>query len=426
MIRVMRNISVRLWLTLLISVPAGFYFLPWFSGLWTGPGMMGFFFCLSVICYGGVSVLMHLTGIWMIQKRIHEAQAWEQAGIPTRAEKKYLQAVRIYDSFLPSPVRSRKLMLRITRSLARFALTFDRKSDPFDQAVRVCLTSDPHDDALSVLWLRQLHRKNTVTPQDHALLTRLAHTHQGNSGVLPLLARVFLDAGRMDFAARQVYSHVMDNPDLKPGFQREIEGLTGGFPETMVPFSGEPEQKRRYLNEVSEKKTGKRMPASGMLEQIRWALLHVRQGIATARRSAALSMARVWTGMPGRIRWRFYLKTGIMGAVCIGVAVFIYHTVLYLKATEPVVETEIILEERTLKPFTIQVAAYLTETHARDYVAQLSRRDVDARIKTTTGGGKTWYLIHVSEFEDRQSAAAYGNRLISENIIEEFFVSNKQ
>jgi hypothetical protein len=218
MIRVMRNISVRLWLTLLVSVPAGFYFLPWFSGLRTGPGMMGFFFCLSAVCYGGLSVLLHLIGTWMIQKRIQEAQAW--AGIPTRAEKKYLQAVRIYDSFLLSPVRSKKLMLRITRSLARFALTFDRKNDPFNQAVRVCLTSDPQDDALAALWLKQLHRENTVTPQDHALLSRLAHTHHRSPGVLPLLARIFLDTGRMDFTARQVYSQVMDTPDLKPGFQR--------------------------------------------------------------------------------------------------------------------------------------------------------------------------------------------------------------
>jgi hypothetical protein len=426
MIRVMRNISVRLWLTLLVSVPAGFYFLPWFTGLWTGPGMIGFFFCLSAVCYGGLSMVLHLTGVWIIQKRIQEAQAWEQAGIPSRAEKKYLQAVRTYDSFLLSPVRSRKLMLRITRSLARFALTFDRKSDLFDQAVRVCLTSASHDDALAALWLKQLRRETTVTPQDHALLTRLAHTHQGDPGMLPLLARIFLDAGRMDFAARQVYAQVMDNPDLSPGFQQEIEGLTGGSPRTMAPFSGEPVQKRRHLNEISEKKTGTRTPVSGMSEKIRCALLHFQQGIGTARRSAALSMARVRTGMPGRIRWRFYLKAGIMGAGCIGMAVLIHHTVFYLKAPEPVTETDIILEERPLKPFTIQVAAYLTETHAGDYVDRLSRKGVDARIKTTTGGGKTWYLIHVSEFEDRQSAAAYGNRLISENIIEEFFVSNKQ
>lgn len=424
MIRVMRNISVRLWLTLLISVPAGFYFLPWFSGLRTGPGMMGFFFCLSAICYGGLSMGLHLTGVWIIQKRIQEAQAWEQAGIPSRAEKKYLQAVRTYDSFLLSPVRSRKLMLRITRSLARFALTFDRKSDLFDQAVRVCLTSDPYDDVLTSLWLRQVHRENTVTPQDHALLTRLAHTHQGDPGMLPLLARIFLDAGRMDFAARQVYAQVMDNPDLKSGFHRDIESLTGGSLETGARFSRDPEQKRPQLKAVSEQKHRPQRLHSGMPEMIRRTVLAVRQAIATARQSPVFYRDRVRIGMPGQMR--VYLKAGIMGVGGIGMAIFIYQTVFYLKAPEPVTETEIILEARVEKPFTIQVAAYLTDTHAKEYVAQLSRQGVDARIKKTAAGGKTWYLIHVSEFEDRQSAAAYGNHLKSENIIEEFFVSNKQ
>jgi len=425
-IRVMRNISVRLWLTLVVSVPAGFYLLPWFSGLRTGPAMIGFFFCLSGICYAGVSGLMHLTGIRMIQKRIQEAQAWEQAGIPTRAEKKYLQAVRIYDSFLLSPVRSQKPMLRITRSLARFALTFDRKNELFNQAVRVCLASDPCDDALAVLWLKQLHTGKTVTIQDQALLTHLAHTHHGNFKVLALLARIFLDARRMDFTARQVYAQVMDNPDLTPRVQQDIQRLTGGHPETMAPLSREPVQKRRQLKAVSEKSLGAQRPVPGLLETIRRAVGNVWQGMAAARQSAVFFMDRVQTGIPGQIRWRFYLKAGIMGVACTGMAVFIYQTVFYLKTPEPVVETKTILEERVLKPFTIQVAAYLTDTHAKDYVTQLSQQGVDARIQTTTGGGKTWYLIHVSEFEDRQSAAAYGNQLKSENIIEEFFVSNKE
>jgi hypothetical protein len=422
----MRNISVRLWLALLVSVPAGFYFLPWFSGFRTGPGMMGFFFCLSVACYVGISILMHLTGKWMIQTRIHEAQAWEQAGISTRAEKKYLQAVRIYDSFLLSPVRSTPLTLLITRSLARFALTFDRKSDPFTQAVRVCLASDPHDDALAALWLRQLDRDKTVTTQDQTLLTRLAHTHQGNPGMLPLMARIFLDTGRMDFTARQVYAQVMDHPDLKSLFQKDIERLTGGDPGAMGSVSREPVQKLRHHKEVPEQRAGTPWPVPGMTETVRRAGLNLLQAVAAARRSVALSMDRIQSGIPGQIRWRFYLKAGIMGVLCIGMAVFIYHTVFYLTPPEPVVETETIIEESVLKPFTIQVAAYLTDTHARYYVKQLTQQGVDARIKKTTGGGKTWYLIHVSEFEDRQSAAAYGNQLKSENIIEEFFVSNKE
>jgi len=426
MIRVMRNIGVRLWLTLLVSVPAGFYFLSWFSGVWAGPGMMGFFVCLAGFCYGVLSVLMHLAGTWMIQHRIHEAQAWEQAGIPTRAEKKYLQAVRIYDSFLLSPVRSRKQMIRLTRSLARFALTFDRKGNLFNQAVRVCLVSDPHDEALAVMWLNQVRREERIVPKDQALLTRLARSHSSTSGVMPLLARIFLDTGRVDFTARQVYSQVMGNPDLKPCFQQEIENLTLGQPGVLTPVSGKPVQEKRQQKLKTETPATAQQSVSGISETVRDAVGSIRSGIAGWRHLTARFINRVRTGIPEQIRWRPYLKAGILVCVFGGMVGFIYHTVFYLKTPEPVIRTEAVIEERVPRPFTIQVAAYLTDTHARNYVARLSQKGVDARIKTTTGGGKTWYLIHVSEFEDRQSAAAYGNRLISENIIEEFFVSNKQ
>jgi cell division protein FtsN len=115
-----------------------------------------------------------------------------------------------------------------------------------------------------------------------------------------------------------------------------------------------------------------------------------------------------------------------MGLLCVGMAVFIYHTISYLKTPEPVAKTEIVIKERVPKPFTIQVAAYLADSHASDYVSLLTRQGVDARIKKTTAGGKTWYLIHVSEFENRKTAATYGNQLKSEHIIEEFFVTNKE
>ncbi len=159
MIRGMRNISVRLWLSLMVAVPAGFYIMPWFSRFWSGPGIMGAFFCFSAMCYTGISVLLHLAGIWLIQKRIQEAEIWEQAGIPARAEKKFLQAVRIYDSFLLSPVRFREAAPMITRALARFALTFNRNNGHFSQAVRVHLASNPHDEVLAVLWLKQVGRE---------------------------------------------------------------------------------------------------------------------------------------------------------------------------------------------------------------------------------------------------------------------------
>lgn len=416
MIRYLRNISIRLWLTLLVAVPACFYLLPWFSQWQSRPGQVGIFIGLTGVCYGAVSTLLHLTGVWMIRNRIHEAKVWEQAGIPARAEIKYLQAVRIYDSFLPSSVASKKLTLLMTRSLARFAMTFDRKSDDFKQAVRVYLKLEPHDEALAALWLEQLAKKQKVTTRDQVLLTRLAQIHYTASGLVPLLTKIFLDTGRMDFIARQVFAQVMENPELKTHFQQDILNLTGGPGREEIAISQE-----SFL-EVPQKGA---VSAPGILERIRQIRHTLVFHIAAAGRASAAFITQGMTINRTQTRRRINLKVVITGCVCAGVLIFFFYPVFFPKAPEPVEKTKTVIEERVPKPFTIQVAAYLKETHARHYKTVLTQKGVDARIKTTTGGGKTWYLIQVSEFEDRQTAAAYGNRLISENMIEEFFVSNK-
>jgi hypothetical protein len=425
-IRIMRNISVRLWLTVLFAVPAGFYFMPWITRSGSGPGMMGFFFFFAGVCYGCISLLMHLAGIRMIQKRIQEAEVWERAGIPARAEKKYLQAVRIYDSFLLSPIRSKKMTSRITRALARFALTFDRKYGDFSRAVQVYLASAPHDEALATLWLQQVCRDKIVTTQDQALLTRLARYHSGNPGLLGLLTLIFLDSRRMDFTARQIYAQVMEDPGLKHRFQKNIEVLTGTPPEPIPTVHKQPVQKGRKKRASTGKISEARPFAAWIWKSIPGWVGRTRSGVAAAYRSACAFIGRLNTAIGRQIKWRFYLKAGFMGLLCVGLAVFVYHTISYLKTPEPVAKTEIVIKESVPKPFTIQVAAYLADSHARDYVALLTRQGVDARIKKTTAGGKTWYLIHVSEFETRKTAAMYGNQLKSEHIIEEFFVTNKK
>lgn len=425
MIRYLRNISIRLWLTLLVAVPACFYLLPWFSQWHSRPGQVGIFIGLTGVCYGAVSTLLHLTGVRMIQNRIHEAKVWEQAGIPARAEIRYLQAVRIYDSFLPSPVASKKLTLLMTRSLARFALTFDRKSDDFKQAVRVYLKLEPHDEALAALWLEQLAKNQKVTTRDQILLTRLAQIHYTASGLVPLLAKIFLDTGRMDFIARQVFAQVMEDPELKTHFQQDIQNLTGVTGREKIAVSQEPFLEVPQKGAVSQTLAGTSVSVPGILERIRQIRHTLVFHIAAAGKASAAFITQGMTINRTQTRRRFNLKIVITGCVCAGVLIFFFYPVFFPKAPEPVEKTKIVIEERVPKPFTIQVAAYLKETHARHYKTVLTQKGVDARIKTTTGGGKTWYLIQVSEFEDRQTAAAYGNRLISENMIEEFFVSNK-
>lgn len=77
------------------------------------------------------------------------------------------------------------------------------------------------------------------------------------------------------------------------------------------------------------------------------------------------------------------------------------------------------------KPFTIQVAAYLKQVHADRYAAILKQKGVVPIIITAKGGGKTWYVVRISEFPDKATAAAFGKKLKAEKIIDDFFVSNK-
>jgi cell division protein FtsN len=79
----------------------------------------------------------------------------------------------------------------------------------------------------------------------------------------------------------------------------------------------------------------------------------------------------------------------------------------------------------TPKPFTIQVAAYLKQESADHYVDLLKKKGIDAAVKKVAGGGKTWFVVRVSEFEDKQSAEAYGQTLKQQKIIDDFFVNNR-
>ena len=429
MIRGMRNIGVRLWLTALAAVPAWIYFMPWLSRIFSGISPAVLFFFMGIFSYLVMGFLMHLAGSKMIHKLIREAEVWERTAILNKAEKKYLQAARIYDSFLMSPVRSAKIQSIITRSLARFSLTFGRKKQAFRQAVLAHLASDPGDEAVAALWLKQFCGRRTATIQEQDLLTRLATTHYDNPRLALLLTRIFLDLGRMDFSAKQLFARAMEVPESKENYGQDIQTLVGGPDQTLGRFALPPVEEGQEFPETPFEPPIRQSEGPGLAAT-------VSTGIGRLGRQALGLFARAWEGSVfflGRLtaaikkqyQWRFYLKAGIMGMLCLGLGIFIYNTISYLRAPRPVTETQVVKEKSAFKPFTIQVAAYLKEAHADQYVRALKQQGIDARIKQTGGGGRTWYLIQVSEFEDKTAAAAYGTDLKTRNMIEDFFVSNK-
>ena len=425
MIRALRAVFVRLWLTTIVAVPLCFYVMPGVRQIFPGMGPVPFALGAVTVCYGIIGFLMHSFGKRRIAGLIRRAQMWERAAIFNKAKKKYLQAVRIYDSFLLSPVSAGKIKTRLTGSLARFSLTFDRENGVFRQAVIVYLTTNPWDETLARLWLKRLCADGSVNDQEQDLLTRLAEIHHASPQLLPLLTRLFLDLGRLDFIAKQVYARALAEPALKTIYGNDINALLQDSESQLDKAAAHPVQDRqqRFAPPIDQKKlqdlrlhlcTGIR----GMMQRIRAGMIFC-LGFVTRH------SGRLFTRIQVKDRWRFYLKAGILGAVSLWMIGFMYNTISHLRASKAVDEIEVIVEKKIPKPFTIQVAAYLKESHADKYLKVLRQQNIDARIKKTGGGGKTWYLVQVSEFADKADATAYGNQLKQKNIIEDFFVSNK-
>ncbi len=429
MIRGLRNLFVRLWVTTLVTVPLCFYIMPWVRPVFSGTGSV--FFALGVVITGYVLIgfLMNFLGGKLIERLIREAQMWERAAIFNRAGTKYLQAVRMYDSFLLSPLSVGKVTTRLTGALARFSLTFDRENEIFRQAVLVYLTSNPRDETLAGLWLRRLCKNRAVDDKEQDLLTRLANIHYTSPKLMPFLTKIFLDLGRLDFSAKQLYARALEVPSLKQRYGKDIRTLLEEpaqqlEQEGMYPVQDLP---RQPLPPASQKKISDIISDiwKGFYTGFQHLIQFVRAGVVFCFGFVNRHLRRLMTGIQVKDRWRFYLKVGVLGSISLWLLVFMYNTVSHLRAPGTVDEIEVIIEKKISKPFTIQVAAYLKESHADKYLKILRQNSIEARIKKTGGGGKTWYLIQVSEFADRADATAYGNLLKQKNIIEDFFVSNK-
>lgn len=423
MIRALRTVFVRLWLTTLVAVPLCFYLMPGIRQIFPGMGPVPFALGVVTVCYGIIGFLMHFFGKRRIAGLIREAQMWERAAIFNKAKKNYLQAVRIYDSFLLSPVSAGKLKIRLTGALARFYLTFNRENGVFREAAIVYLTTNPWDETLALLWLKRLCADGSVNDQEQDLLTRLAEIHHASPQLLPLLTRLFLDQGRLDFIAKQVYTRALAEPALKTIYGNDINALLEEPELDQAAAYAVQNRQQRTASPVDKKKMQDLwlVLCTGILHLIQ----RVRAGVIFCLGLVTRHSGRILTRIQVKDRWRFYLKAGILGAVSLWMIGFMYNTLSHLRASKTVDEIEVIIEKKIPKPFTIQVAAYLKASHADKYLKVLRQQNVDAHIKKTEGGGKTWYLIQVSEFADKAEATAYGNRLKQKNIIEDFFVSNK-
>jgi septal ring-binding cell division protein DamX len=75
-------------------------------------------------------------------------------------------------------------------------------------------------------------------------------------------------------------------------------------------------------------------------------------------------------------------------------------------------------------PYTLQVAAYLKSDYAKAYVNELKAQDLEAFIVATKGKDKIWYQVRISRFATKADAITFGEQLITDGVIGEYYVAN--
>jgi len=428
MIWILRNIGVRLWITTLFFIPLGFYLVPWVTKIFPDINPVWLLWVMMAGFILVMGLLMDMAGKNAVANLIKEGQAWERAGINTKAEKKYNRALRLYDTFLFGLFSARRTTRKILAALARFKLNTSVGNENFNLAAAVYLKMNPTDEAMAERWLRQAQKSQRLNALDQEVLTLLAETYYSHKALSVLLADIFQKSGRRDSAAKKLYPQEQRPPSFAKAYPKTIGSALADPVETLErqkPYS-QPEVKP-----VRKARPKKKMAIGAYLHGVSEAAgFFIQSAIRFAGSFFSfliLSVHRVYGFVKDHEKIQFYFKMGILGIVFIGLMVFIINTVSHMVKPIPAPAEKIVekMDIPVVKPFTIQVSAYLKKEFADNYVSNLKKKNIEATVKKVDGGGKTWFVVRVSEFVDKKTADIYGQQLKKQKIIDDFFVTNK-
>lgn len=421
MIWTLRNISLHLWITTLVVLPVCFYILTVLTRLFPGvnPYLVGIM--LILVVFSVFSFLMDVTARKIITNLLKEGQSWERTGIMTKAGKRYVRALRVYDSFLLWPFSAKKTVKELCSVIARFQMNTGLENEIFNQVVFTYLKSNPEDRDIAQAWIRRLRQSELVTTEEQETLTSLAEAHISDPALSSEIAKICLGLGRTDYTARKLYARMQKEPGLEKTISSKIEELTESSEDLSLS------QEIGYIHsepvEPEKKKSGIRLMTiiSGLISFVGM----VYKGIISFVKQIISAVIKGCAYVQDNDRLRFVIKTGTLTVLGAWLVFFMFSTVSHMIKSKASPEEQQAVETQISMPFTIQVAAFNKKNLAERYVDLLSKKGLDARVSQLGSKGKIWYAVRISQFADKQSAAEYGRKLKSEKHIDDFFVSNR-
>lgn len=457
MILLARHLTLLLWFSLIPALALAFWILPWVSGLFPNHDLPA-----AVTIIGMVLVLiewaMTRVGERRVLSALRLAESWDRAGITPRSEHQHLKALECYERGLISPLRTRRIESVLLASLAKFSLTSAPSHPEFQRAVRAFLRISPQDVEIAYLWLKRMSRSKKLSRQDHETMTRVAEAHLDNPEITVLCARLFLASGRTDYAARKVYRAIQSSssPDqvtlasieelMEPEVLTDVKanGIADDMPDILAENLADPQpdvMSGHTLTNTEPETLGSRFSPRSFPEQgMKYA--NGFKAIANKVKKNATAIPGIFQIITARLKAYHaffqgresltrFLKWATALAATAVLTGFAINTLVHLIRTPPKTTTVELnridkVEKEMPGRFTIQVAAYLKKTHADEFLTKLKQKGLDAYIYRADGGGRTWFIVRISHFPDRESAAVYGANLKEQGLIDDFFVDNNE
>jgi len=436
---------------------------------------------LFLLIYFCVGFLMNGLGVFLVNRLIAEATAWEMAGGVTAAKETYVKAVALFDSFLMSPLGGRKKTSLLLSKLARFQLARAEQNRELEIFVTYYLKTHPDDKEAAESWLLQTIGQKEIRKEYHLLAAAVGEAQAENLTIQKLLARFYLHSRRSDFHALQTYRRVLerDHKDdnsiagdlaalfldqrridewalqiyLKALDKKEEDGhLLQGITACVQRIQQTEENRhmlqtaRQYLEgldeQTIEQMTNEFDPLITVPAEIRRDRMIGALRDSIGRFVEVINTLVQETTRRGWHRTRMFIQLVQGGArfkrisrwvfvsiLMVVIGMFILNTVNHLiktrvritRISEPV--TMAVNNQKTDR-FTIQVAAYLNSGHAERYVVELKKKNIDAFWTEAAGAEQKWYQVRISHFPDIGSARQYGEKLKSFGIIDDFYVAN--
>jgi tetratricopeptide (TPR) repeat protein len=478
----LKHIGVRLWSAVLIGGLVCLWMLPVIQQRIGRDWSLQAVGTILIAVFLAVGWALNRHGLSTVARLMRAAGAFERDGMVREAETAFRQAAAVFDSFLVSPWLKRKKSNALAARMARFYLARAQRDHASEALIVAYLQSNPQDEEVAVNWLQQLENRGGLREDYQDLVARIGSALPNNHQIQATLARFFLLMERTDFMAMQAYRRVYEEDTVRSaGFIAELARLflkekradewalevylealkhhddprkyAGGLAACLhwIP----PTERSQHLLQVAEDYLSG-IDADDLKEMS--AGFKPRQAVDASTRSAVRRQARpgfnpatilvtavkAIVTLPGRgLRWvlagsKSLVRLGwrskiarrvsfatVLALLTLGMGGLVINTVRYLGVGEkPESQRAEPAAAVVTEAFTLQVAAYLQPEYAKKLVEDLQRQGQDAYWMEAVRGEKRWYQVRVFHFATKQSARDYGEKLKSQGIIDDYYVTN--